>query len=121
MTAETPAVVLRVAAEAPAHESVMDGSAVATSEETAHAPVADGSQKARWLRYGLPSSAALECLLPLNAGCLLLLNPGAAVAGPECLLLLDAASRSGDRGPRHRQAIRRGRLREPLNESLNSS
>ena len=107
-----------------------DGSPVATSEETAHAPVADGSQKARWLRHGHPVVRCFGALSVAEREVLAVAGREVlAVAGREVLAVAErrAPAVAGrrlplrDRGPRHRQAIRRGRLREPLNKSLNSS
>ncbi len=99
-----------------------DGSPVATSEETAHAPVADGSQKARWLRYGHPVVRCFGVLAVAGRGVLAVAGRGVlAVAGRGVLAVAGRRLPLRDREPRHRQAIRRGRLREPLNKSLNSS
>ncbi len=93
---------------------VTDGAAVATSEAPAHAPVADGSQKARWLRYGHP---VVRCFGALAvAG-----REVPAVAEREVLAVAGRRLLPRDREPRHRQAIRRRQMREPLSKSLNSS
>ena len=62
-----------------------------------------------------------EALAVAGREALLLLTWALAAAGRGALAVAERRLPLRDREPRHRQAIRPGRMREPLNKSLNSS